>query len=425
MELLSIVIARFAYYPLMVPSHQFSGAAGPLVHRLLLVKALRSFADGYVSLLLPVYLLALGMSPFDVGLITTGTLLGSGVLTLLVGQHAWRFQYRALLLGASLLMAATGFGFASMSAFWPLLFIAVIGTLNPSGGDVSVFLPLEHAALARAVPDRQRTAMFARYSMTGTLVAAAGALCAGLPPLLAHKLGIGPLTALQVMFALYGVLGLAAALVYAGLPTATAHPGHARAAPLNKSKKTVYTLAALFSLDTFGGGFVGQSMIVLWLFQKFQLSVAVAGSIFFWTGIFSALSYLVAVRIAGRFGLLNTMVFSHLPANVLLILVPFMPSLGWAVALLLARSMLSQMDVPTRSSFVMAVVPPEERAAAAGLTAVPRSLVSACSPLLAGLMLGASSFGWPLIAAGSCKIVYDLLLLVLFRNTVLPEEAAP
>jgi MFS family permease len=396
-----------------------------LLIRLFWVKALRSFADGYVSLLLPVYLLALGMSPFQVGVITTATLLGSGVLTLLVGQHAWRFQFRSLLLGAALLMAATGFGFAGVTEFWPLLLIAFIGTLNPSGGDVSVFLPLEHAALARAVEDRQRTATFARYSMIGTLVAATGALCAGVPALIARQFGIAPLAALQGMFALYGVLGMAATVLYASLPKAAGHADHIRAAPLRKARKTVYTLAALFSLDAFGGGFVGQSMIALWLFQKFQLSVPVAGSIFFWTGICSALSYLAAVRIAGRFGLLNTMVFTHLPANILLMLVPFMPSLGWAVALLLARSMLSQMDVPTRSSFVMAVVPPEERAAAASLTAVPRSLVSACSPLLAGLMLGASTFGWPLIAAGGCKIAYDLLLLASFRKTVLPEEAAP
>lgn len=395
----------------------------PLLRRLLWVKGLRSFADGYVSLLLPVYLIALGMSPFQVGMITTGTLLGSGVLTMLLGQHAWRFQYRSLLLGASLLMAATGAGFAGITTFWPLLLIAIVGTLNPSGGDVSVFLPLEHAVMAQSVEDRQRTALFARYSAIGTLVAAIGALCAGLPLLLAPALHIALLTAMQLMFLLYGALGLVATLIYATLPRTAAPLVQAPAAPLVKSKKTVYMLAALFSLDAFGGGFVGQSMIALWLFQKYQLSVAVAGTIFFWTGICSALSYLVAVRIAGRFGLLNTMVFSHLPANVLLVLVPFVPSLSWAIALLIARSMLSQMDVPTRSSFVMAVVPAEERVAAASFTAVPRSLVAACSPLLAGLMLSASTFGWPLLAAGSCKIIYDLLLLGLFRKVSLPEEA--
>jgi MFS family permease len=387
-----------------------------LIRRLLFVKGLRSFADGYVSLLLPLYLIALGMRPLQVGVITTVTLLGSGVLTLLVGRHAWRFQYRSQLLAAALLMALTGFGFAGISAFWPLLLIAFVGTLNPSGGDVSVFLPLEHAMMAHSVGDGQRTALFARYSLVGTLFAALGALCAGLPELLAQTWQIGALTAIKGMFALYGVLGVVSAFVYAALPKqgAAAHP--IPAAPLRQSRRTVYTLAALFSLDAFGGGFVAQSMLTLWLFQKFQLSMLVAGTIFFWSGVFSALSYLIAVRIADRFGLVRTMVFSHLPANMLLLLVPFMPSLGWAIALLLARSMLSQMDVPTRSAFVMTVVAPEERAAAASVTAVPRSMVAACSPLLAGLMLGMSTFGWPLIVAGGLKIAYDMLLLGLFHD---------
>lgn len=390
--------------------------ASSIVQRLLWVKALRSFADGYVSLLLPLYLLQLGMSALQVGVVTTGTLLGSGVLTLLVGRHAWRYPYRSLLLAASLLMAATGFGFAAFSSFWPLLLVGVVGTLNPSGGDVSVFLPLEHAVLANAVDGPRRTALFARYSMTGTLVGAVGALCAGLPELFHIERAV----ALQAMFALYGVIGIAGAGLYATLPQQAVPAAQQRAAPLRQSRRTVYTLAALFSLDAFGGGFVAQSMLALWLFQQFGLSTVVAGTIFFWTGVCSALSYLAAVRIAGRFGLVNTMVFSHLPANVLLVLVPCMPSLGWAVALLVARSMLSQMDVPTRSAFVMAVVPPQERAAAASLTAVPRSLVSACGPVLAGLLLGASPFGWPLVLAGSIKIGYDLLLYGLFRKVQAP-----
>ena len=378
-----------------------------LLRRVIWVKALRSFTDGYVSLLLPLYLIALHMAPWQVGVITTGTLLGSGVLTLLVGQHAWRFPSRALLAAAGLLMAATGFGFAALSTFWPLLVVAVVGTLNPSGGDVSVFLPLEHAAIAHSLDGRARTAMFARYSMVGTLVGALGAVSAGLPELLA---GRGVLPAMQAMFALYGVVGLISAALYARLPRQSMPEAQLRAGPLLASKKTVYTLAALFSLDSFGGGFVAQSMVALWLFQKYQLSTVVAGSIFFWTGVFSAVSYLLAVRIADRFGLVNTMVFSHLPANVLLVLVPFMPSAPWAIALLLVRSMLSQMDVPTRSAFVMAVVPPAERAAAASVTQVPRSMAGALSPLLAGLLLSASDFGWPLVAAGSLKISYDLLL---------------
>jgi len=394
------------------------------VRRLLFVRALRAFGDGYVSLLLPVYLLSLGLTPFEVGVIATATLLGSGALTLWVGLHAYRFRYRALLFAAAVLMTATGLGFATFTAFWPLLIVAFVGTLNPSSGDVSVFLPLEHAVLSRIVDDRRRTAVFARYSLVGALVAALGALCAGTPEFLVATFGINATSAYQSMFMLYALLGVGSAVVYRKLPVALVAEAEAPAAPLSSSKRTVYLLAALFSLDAFGGGFIVQSLLALWLLQKYQLSIAVAGTIFFWTGVFSALSYLVATRIADRFGLVNTMVFTHLPSSVLLILIPFAPSLGFAIALLLARSALSQMDVPTRSSYVMAVVAPSERAAAASITSVPRSLASAVSPLLAGYLLSVSSFGWPLIVAGGLKIAYDLLLLVNFRSVRPPEEVA-
>jgi predicted MFS family arabinose efflux permease len=192
---------------------------------------------------------------------------------------------------------------------------------------------------------------------------------------------------------------------------------------LQKSKKTVYTLAALFSLDAFGGGFVVQSMVALWLYQRYGMSLAAAGAIFFWTGVLTAFSYLVAVRIADRIGLVSTMVFTHLPSSLCLIAIPFMPDLGYAIALLFVRSALSQMDVPTRSSYVMAIVPPAERPAAASVTSVPRSMASAASPFLAGYLLSLSSFGWPLIAAGGVKIAYDLLLLLMFRKARPPEEA--
>src|SRR4051812_21819708 len=253
-----------------------------IVSRLLWARGLRAFADGYVSLLLPLYLVALGFSPFQVGAIATGTLLGSGVLTLLVGVHAWRAPYRLLLLAAAALMCATGLGFAAVTAFWPLLLIAIAGTLNPSSGDVSLFLPLEHAVLSHSVDDAHRTALFARYSLTGSLVAAVGALFAGAPELLTAKLAVDPKIALQLMFVLYGALGLLVALIYSTLPRQIGAGPQAPAAPLRKSKKNVYTLAALFSLDSFGGGFVVQSMIALWLFQKFQLSIALAATIFFW-----------------------------------------------------------------------------------------------------------------------------------------------
>ncbi|HEY7787106.1 MAG TPA: MFS transporter [Casimicrobiaceae bacterium] len=384
---------------------------------LLLARGLRAFADGFVSLLLPVYLLELGLTPFDVGIIATGTLLGSGALTLLVGYQAWRFQFRPLLLAAAVLMTATGLSFALVANFWPLLVIAIVGTLNPSSGDVSVFLPLEHAMLAKLAPDRQRTAWFARYSLVGALLGAAGALLAAAPQLVARFWHVPMLAALQVMFVVYALLGVASALVYRRLPAApVAREREAAPAPLREGKRVVYTLAALFSLDALGGGFIVQSMLALWLFERFQLSTITAAAIFFWTGVFSALSYLVAVKIAGRIGLVYTMVFTHLPSNLLLILVAFAPDLATSVALLLLRSALSQMDVPTRSSFVMAVVPPAERPAAASVTSVPRSLAAASSPLVAGYLLGVSTFGWPLVIAGALKIVYDLLFLALFRR---------
>ncbi|MHB8666012.1 MAG: MFS transporter [Burkholderiales bacterium] len=392
------------------------------VNRLLLAKGLRAFGDGYVSLLLPLYLLQLGFSPLQVGIVATTTLIGSGLLTLAVGLHAWRYHYRSLLLAASVLMAFTGLGFALFTQFWPLLLVALVGTLNPSSGDVSVFLPLEHAVLARVVSDRQRTATFARYSLAGSLLAAAGSLAAALPATLVSVSGVSSTQAIQAMFVLYALIACIAGLVYRGLPTALATQERQPTAPLQQSKAKVYTLAALFSLDAFAGGFVVQSMVALWLYQRFDLSMAAAGVVFFWTGVLSAGSYLVAVRIAGRFGLVNTMVFTHIPSSVCLILLPFAPGLSWAIALLFVRSALSQMDVPTRSSYVMAIVTPVERPAAASITSVPRSLASALSPFLAGWMLGLSSFGWPLLVAGGVKITYDLLLFAIFRKQRPPEE---
>ena len=394
------------------------------VNRLLLAKGLRAFGDGYVSLLLPLYLLSLGFSPLQVGIVATTTLLGSGFLTLLVGLHAYRFHYRSLLLAATLLMAGTGLGFALVTDFWPLLLIALVGTLNPSSGDVSVFLPLEHAVLSRVVDDRKRTATFARYSLVGSLSAAAGSLAATLPDLGASMTGVSTTTAIQWLFVLYAVLAGLAALVYRGLPRTLASDTGLPTAPLKESRKIVYTLAALFSLDAFGGGFVVQSMLALWLYQTFSLSLAAAGTLFFWTGVLTAVSYLVAVRIANRIGLVNTMVFTHIPSSLCLIAIPFMPELPYVIGLLFVRSALSQMDVPTRSSYVMAIVRPEERPAAASITSVPRSLASAASPFLAGYLLGMSSFGWPLLLAGAVKIVYDLLLLAMFRKVRPPEEAS-
>lgn len=392
------------------------------VDRILIAKGLRGFGDGFVSLLLPAYLLELGFTPLQVGVIATTTLLGSGSLTLAVGLQARRFNYRTWLLAATLLMAGTGLGFALLTDFWPLMLIALVGTLNPSSGDVSVFLPLEQSLLSRIVADKRRTWVMARYSLVGTLLAAFGSLAAALPAMAAASAGIATLSAIQGMFLLYALLAFAAGAVYRGLPKAEAGDAPQPNAALGTSKKMVYALAALFSLDAFGGGFVVQSMVALWLYQRFGMSVSVAGTIFFWTGILTALSYLAAARIASRIGLLKTMVFTHLPSSVCLILIPFMPEPGYAIALLFIRSALSQMDVPTRSSYVMAVVPPAQRPAAASVTSVPRSLAAAASPVVAGYLLGLSPFGWAFVAGGAIKIVYDLLLLAMFHKVLPPEE---
>ncbi|HSV82419.1 MAG TPA: MFS transporter [Ramlibacter sp.] len=405
-----------------LPLSSSAPAALSPVRRLLLAKALRGFGDGFVSLLLPLHLLHLGLAPLQVGLIATTTLLGSGLLTLLVGAHAGRWPVRTLLLGATVLMAGTGAALVSVSSFWPLLLVALVGTINPSGGDVSVFLPLEHALLADSVAHRARTAAFARYSLVGTLSAAFGALAAGLPALLAQAGHLALPRAMQAMFVLYAVLAVAAGWVYRGLPRQAPMAADEAPSALGPSRRPVLILAALFSLDAFGGGFVVQSLLALWLFQRFGLSLQAAGAIFFWSGVLTALSYLVAVRIAARIGLVRTMVATHLPSSLCLIAMPFCPNLAWAIALLLVRSALSQMDVPTRSSYVMAIVTPAERPAAASVTSVPRSLAAAASPALAGWLLGLSPFGWPLVLGGVLKIVYDLLLLATFHRLRPPEE---
>ena len=390
--------------------------------RVLLAKGLRAFGDGYVSLLLPAYLLAIGYAPLQVGVIATATLVGSGVMTLGVGLHAYRFHIRTLLLASAALMLATGVGFATVTSFWPLLAIAVAGTLNPSSGDVSVFLPLEHALLSRVVADGERTAAFARYSLVGALSGATGALAAGVPAWLAAEWDVPAVAAMQAMFVFYAGLALATAIVYRGLPGRIDAQARKVPAPLTRSRRLVYMLAALFSVDAFAGGLVAQSMIALWLYQRHGVGPAEAGVIFFFTSLLAAISFLIAVRIAERVGLVNTMVFTHIPANLCLAAIPFVDSLGVVVVLLLIRGLLSQMDVPTRSSYVMAIVLPEERPAAASITTVPRSLASAAGPVIAGVMLGASPFGWPLVAAGGIKIAYDLALLATFRKVRPPEE---
>ena len=392
-----------------------SAAAATEVRRLLAARGLRAFVDGYVAVLLPAYLLALGYDIWHVGLLSTATLLGSALATLALGAWGHRASSRFLLLAAALLMAATGLGFAGLSGFWPLLLVAFVGTLNPSAGDVSVFLPLEHARLAQAAEGDGRTRMFARYSLTGALCAALGALAAGVPDALAG-VGIDRLTALRGMFVAYGGVGVLIWLIYARIPQRPVAERTVAPAPLGPSRAIVVRLAALFSVDSFAGGLVVNSLLALWLFERFGLSLTTAGIFFFWSGMLGALSQLAAPRVAQRIGLLNTMVFTHIPASLFLILAAFAPNLGAAMAFLLLRAALSQMDVPARSAYVMSVVTPPERAAAASFTAVPRSLAAALSPTLGGFLLAGGWLAAPLVACGCLKIAYDLALWQSFRR---------
>ncbi len=390
-------------------------------------RALRGFVDGSVAVLLPAYLLALGHDSFTVGVLSTATLLGSALATLAIGAWGHRAAPRTLLLAAAILMAATGAAFAGFSAstgLLPLLVVAFVGTLNPGAGDVSVFLPLEHARLASLARNSdERTSLFARYSLAGSLSAAFGALAVGLPAWLAPRAGIAMIDALRAMFALYAVIGVAIWVLYRRLPlpSVVSEPS-AAPAPLGPSRPVVIKLAALFSVDAFAGGLVLNSLVSLWLMQRFGLSLAAAGAFFFWTGLLSAASQLVAPWLARRIGLLNTMVFTHIPANVCLVAAALAPTLPIVLALLLVRALLSQMDVPTRTAYVMSVVTPAERTAAASFTAVPRSLASAASPALAGALFAAGWLAAPLVLCGVLKIAYDLTLWRACRRQPLQGE---
>lgn len=384
-------------------------------------RALRDFGDGFVAVLLPVYLTRMGLGPFEIGVVATVSLLGSALTTLVIGLYGTRFDQRILLIAASALMVTTGLAFATSNAYAIVLLIAFVGTINPSAGSVSIFVPLEHSLLARATADAKRTSMFARYSLIGAMAAAVGALASGSPDLLA-ALGVSETMAVKAMFVVYAMLGLAGGLAYARIPPDPTPHHEKPIAALGPSRRVVYKLAALFSIDSFAGGFAVQSLVALWLFSKFDLSLAAAGLFFFWSGVLAAFSFPVAAWLSSRIGLVNTMVYTHIPSSLCLIAAALSPRLDIALGLLLVRAALSQMDVPTRSSYVMAVVTPAERPAAASMTLVPRSLAAVVSPVIAGALFAAGHTAMPLIICGAVKIAYDIALLWIFRDVKPPEE---
>ncbi len=384
-------------------------------------RAVRDFGDGFVAVLLAVYLTELGLGAFQVGVIATIALLGSALMTIGIGLLGASAGRRQLLLLASALMVATGLAFAASSSYAVLLLVAFVGTINPTSGSVSIFVPLEHSLLADSVADSGRTRMFAIYGLVGALAAALGSLAAASPEYLVY-LGLTRLQALKAMFLAYAALGIAGGIIYRLMPADHQPIVKKSEPPLGPSRPVVYRLATLFSIDAFAGGFAVQSLLALWLFSRFGLSLTAAGIFFFWSGVLAAFSFPAAAWLSRRIGLINTMVYTHIPSSLCLILAAIAPSLELALALLLIRAALSQMDVPTRSSYVMAIVTPPERPAAASITSVPRSLAAAGSPAIAGAMFAAGLEAWPFVICGALKILYDLALLWTFRQVKPPEE---
>ncbi|WP_292610017.1 MFS transporter [Nitrobacter sp. 62-13] len=387
---------------------------------LYVARGVRGLGDGFTVILLPAYLSAIGLSPAQIGIIATASLLGTAALTLGIGWIAPRHDLRSLLLIGAFLMTCTGLAFATIEYFPFIVIAAFVGTINPSSSDIGMLVPLEHAMLARGASDRDRTSAFARYSLVGALSMAAGSLAAAIPDLMV-SFGFERLNAFALMFYLYACLAVVATALYRHLPRSHTEVAKTQP-PLGPSRAIVFKLAALFSIDAFAGGFVVQSLMALWLFVRFDLSLTQASLFFFLSSLLSAFSYPIAARLAQRFGLVNTMVFTHIPSSLCLIAAAIAPDLTAVLILLLVRSALSQMDVPTRTSYVMAVVTPEEQPTAASVTAVPRTLAASVSPIFSGALLATAFPGLPLIICGTLKVGYDLALLYSFRHIKPPEE---
>jgi MFS family permease len=393
-------------------------------------RIVRMFGYGFLAVVLALYLDALGFDGGQIGILLSLTLIGDTLISLWLTTRADRLGRRRVLGVGALLMLAAGVGFVATRDFGLLVIAATLGVISPSGNEVGPFLAIEQASLAQTVPDRQRTAVFAWYNLAGSVATAVGSLAAGL---LASGLQSGGMTALDSYRAVvvgYAFLGGVLALAFTRLSSAIEVPSEARSPlagrfGLHRSRGVVLRLAALFSLDAFGGGLVTQSLLAYWFHLRFGADPALLGAIFFGANILAAGSALSAARLAARFGLINTMVFTHLPSNVLLILVPLMPTLPLAILVLLARFSISQMDVPTRQSYTIAVVDPDERSAAAGVTGIARTTGAAISPLIAAPLVTMPELAaLPFVLAGGLKIAYDLILYRLFRSAPAPGERA-
>jgi MFS family permease len=402
---------------------------GPDGQRLFALRILRMFGYGFLAVVLVLYLAAVGLEPLAIGAILTLTLLGDTLVSLWLTTRADRLGRRRVLIAGSLLVVVAGLAFATTDIVALLIVAGIIGVISPTGNEVGPFLAVEQAALAQVVPDRRRTATFAWYGLAGYLATATGALIAGAASGALLAAGWPDVDAYRAVVAGYAAIGLLMAAVAWTLRPAIeatvvpAEDGVRRRLGLGRSRGVIARLSVLFALDAFAGGFIPQSLMAFWFAMTFHVGPATLGAIFFVANLLAAVSSLSAARIAARIGLINTMVFTHLPSNVLLLLVPLMPTLPLAVLVLFARFALSQMDVPTRQSYVLAVVDPDERSAAAGVTGIARTVGAAISPSIATLLLASAGLAAvPFYLAGGLKIVYDLLLYRDFRGRRPPEE---
>jgi MFS family permease len=395
---------------------------------LFLARAIRMFGYGALGVILVLYLAAAGLAPAEIGVLLALTLAGDTVISLYLTTHADHIGRRRTLVIGALLMAGAGIVFANSVVFLVLLVAATIGVLSPSGSEVGPFLPIEQAALTQVTPGERRTSIYAWYNLVGSIATATGALVAGVAAGALEAAGWTPLDAYRAILSGYVVVALAlipvVRLVSKAVEVPPADTSIARRLGLHRSQGVVARLASLFALDAFGGGLIVQSLLAFWFHERFGLPEAVLGAIFFGANILAAISALAAARIAARIGLINTMVFTHLPSNVLLMLVPLMPTVELAILVLLARFSISQMDVPTRQSYTMAVVQPDERSAAAGITGIARTTGAALSPLIAAPLFAVPGLASvPFFLAGGLKIAYDLALWKLFRERRPPEES--
>jgi len=394
-------------------------------------RILRMFGYGFLSVILVLYLAALGWDETRIGLLLALTLAGDAVITLWMTTRASQFGLRRMLLAGALLMAGAGVVFSWGSHFLVLLVAATLGVISPSGYEVGPFLAIEQSALAQLIPGEKRTGAFAWYNLVGMLATAVGSLAGGLVTRMGQSFGLDRVASFRLVLLGYAAIGLILAGAFSCLSPAVEVEGNSGSGQqarqgwlgLRQSRGNVLRLSGLFALDAFGGGFVVQSLLAYWFFLRFGVEEATLGGIFFGANILAGLSSLLASRIAARIGLVNTMVFTHLPSNILLMIVPLMPTLPLAVFVLLVRFSISQMDVPTRQSYIMAIVTPEERAAAAGVTGTARTVGASVAPAIAGVLLSHPALmSLPLLIAGGLKVVYDLLLLWGFRTLRPPEE---